>query len=377
VKFKDEVTFRIASGHGGAGCVSFRRESYTPRGGPDGGDGGKGGAVVFRASTSRNTLIDFRFNKTYRGADGRPGAKKDMTGADGADLVLDVPRRHPDPRRRPGGAPRGPRRRRRRVAGRWRARGARATTSSPRPPTGRRTSRSRGSRGTELRVRLELRLLADIGLLGFPNAGKSTLISRISAARPKIADYPFTTLVPQLGVVDLGQGRSFVVADLPGLIEGAAEGAGLGHRFLRHLDRCRLLLHLVAVDGEGDPLERKRIIDAELEAYDPELARRPQLVVVSKIDAAAPGEVDDTLARLRAAGHDAVAISAVSGAGIPALLETLWKWGHARRPRPELSSRVPPRGRSSFVIGVEPPRRCGYNDATERAWSLTCCRCCP
>jgi GTP-binding protein len=325
VKFKDEVTFRIASGHGGAGCVSFRRESYTPRGGPDGGDGGKGGAVVFRASTSRNTLIDFRFNKTYRGADGRPGAKKDMTGADGADLVLDVPVGtliHDADQEvlLADLAAEGDE---------WRVGGGRGGKGNHffATPTHRTPDQSQpGEPGTELRVRLELRLLADIGLLGFPNAGKSTLISRISAARPKIADYPFTTLVPQLGVVDLGQGRSFVVADLPGLIEGAAEGAGLGHRFLRHLDRCRLLLHLVAVDGEGDPLERKRIIDAELEAYDPELARRPQLVVVSKIDAAAPGEVDDTLARLRAAGHDAVAISAVSGAGIPALLETLWKW---------------------------------------------------
>jgi GTP-binding protein len=324
VKFKDEVTFGIASGHGGAGAVSFRRESYVPRGGPDGGDGGKGGAIVFRATTHRNTLIDFRWNKTYRAPSGKGGQKKNMTGADGADLVLEVPIGtlvHDADRDvlladlatdgsewcLPGG------------------RGGKGNSFFATPTHRTPTHAQPGEEGTELRVRLELRLLADVGLLGFPNAGKSTLISRISAARPKIADYPFTTLVPQLGVVDVGQGRSFVVADLPGLIEGAAEGAGLGHRFLRHLDRCRLLLHLVAMDGEGDPLVRKAIIDDELSRYDAELATRPQLVVVSKIDAAPAEEVEETLARFRAAGVEAMAISAVSGAGIPALVERLWK----------------------------------------------------
>jgi GTP-binding protein len=325
VKFKDEVTFRIASGHGGPGVVSFRRESYTPRGGPDGGDGGKGGTVVFRATTHRNTLIDFRFNKTYRAADGGKGQRKDMTGADGEDLVLLVPIgtliHDADTEAliadlAEDGAE-------------WQLTGGRGgkgnhffATPTHRTPT----TAQDGIPGTELRVRLELRLLADVGLLGFPNAGKSTLISRISAARPKIADYPFTTLVPHLGVVDMGQGRSFVVADLPGLIEGAAEGAGLGHRFLKHLDRCRVLLHLVSVDGEGDPLERKRIIDAELAAYDEELAKRPQVVVVSKIDAATPEEVEATVTRFRTEGIDALALSAVSGAGIPGLLELLWRW---------------------------------------------------
>ncbi len=324
MKFKDEVTFRIASGHGGGGAVSFRRESYVPRGGPDGGDGGKGGSVVFRATTHRNTLIDFRFNKTYRAPDGRPGQKKGMTGADGGDLVLFVPvgtlLHDADTEAlladlAEDGAE-------------WRltgGRGGKGNTFFATPTHRTPTHAQPGEPGTELRVRLELRLLADVGLLGFPNAGKSTLISRISAARPKIADYPFTTLVPQLGVVDLGQGRSFVVADLPGLIEGAAEGAGLGHRFLRHLDRCRLLLHLVSMDGEGDPLIRKRIIDDELQAYDAELAKRPQLVVISKIDAAPAEEVEATLARFRAEGVECTAISAVSGAGIPTLVERLWR----------------------------------------------------
>jgi GTPase len=342
MKFKDEVTFGIASGHGGPGAVSFRRESYTPRGGPDGGDGGKGGSIVFRATVHRNTLIDFRFNKTYRADDGGKGDRRDMTGRGGEPLVLLVPigtliHRTADIHRTPDeedaedelladlaadGAE-------------WELPGGRGGKGNHffATPTHRTPDHAQpGEPGVEMRVRLELKLLADVGLLGFPNAGKSTLISRISAARPKVADYPFTTLVPHLGVVDVGEGRSFVVADLPGLFEGAADGAGLGHRFLRHLERCKVLLHLVAADGsDGEEatvehlLARKRTIDAELQAYDPDLAARPQVVLLSKIDLLSDEAVAELVAGFRAAGLTAVRpISAVSGRGIQDLIHHVW-----------------------------------------------------
>lgn len=324
MKFVDEVTFNIASGRGGNGLMSFRRAKYEPRGGPDGGDGGRGGALVFRATTSRNTLVDIRFNKVYRGGEGRPGGANGMTGRSGEDFVLLVPvgtviydveteeiladlgAEH-DEWRLEGGR-----------GGRGNIHFATATHQTP-------LFAEEGAPGVDLRVRLELRLLADVGLLGFPNAGKSTLISRISAARPKIADYPFTTLVPNLGVVSMGEGRSFVVADLPGLIEGAAEGAGLGHRFLKHLERCRVLVHLVAADTEGDLVEAVQAIEAELEAYDPELVGREQVLVVSKIDVVPADELEAKLAPLRAAGYAPFAVSSVSGHGLKPLLEHVWR----------------------------------------------------
>jgi GTP-binding protein len=304
--------------------VSFRRESKVPRGGPDGGDGGRGGAIVFRASASRNTLVDFRFNKVYRAPDGKAGAKKKMSGPSGEDLVLLVPigtiihdattdevladltTADAEWRLEGGRGGRG---------NQWFATATHQTPIHAQP----------GEEGVEMLVRLELKLIADVGLVGFPNAGKSTLISRISAARPKIADYPFTTLVPNLGVVDLGEGRSFVVADLPGLIEGAADGAGLGHRFLRHLGRCRVLVHLVAGDVEEDPVERVRVIERELEAYDPELAERPRITILSKVDVLEPEAEAAMLARLREAGIEAEPLSAVSGKGLRSLLERVWR----------------------------------------------------
>jgi GTPase len=280
---------------------------------------------VFRASPSRNTLVDFRFNKTYRAPDGAAGTKKKMTGPSGDDLVLLVPigtiihdaetgevladLASADMEWRCEGG-RGGR------GNQWFATATHQTPIHAQP----------GLPGVERLVRLELRLIADVGLVGFPNAGKSTLISRISAARPKIADYPFTTLVPNLGVVDLGEGRSFVVADLPGLIEGAADGAGLGHRFLRHLGRCRVLVHLVAADGEDDddPIDRVRIIERELEAYDPELALRPRIVILSKVDVLTAEAKVALLERLRGAGIDAEPLSAVTGEGVRPLLERIW-----------------------------------------------------
>ncbi|MEQ1502110.1 MAG: GTPase ObgE [Myxococcota bacterium] len=335
MKFVDEVSFAIASGHGGAGAVSFRREKYIPRGGPDGGDGGAGGSIVFRSTHSRNTLVDFRFNKVYRGGDGQKGAARDMTGRTGDETVLLVPvgtviyNDETDEQIADLAV----------VDAEWRLTGGRGgkgnhffATPTHRTPL----HAQEGEPGTELRVRLELRLLADVGLLGLPNAGKSTFISRVSAARPKIADYPFTTLVPNLGVVSMAVGESFVVADLPGLIEGAAEGAGLGHRFLKHLDRCRLLLHLVAADVDGDPVDAVQTIEAELEAYDPELAGRDTIVVLSKIDVLTPEQREQHLADLRAAGYAPYAISAVSGEGLQPLLHAVWS-----------------RLRSSFVTPVE------------------------
>lgn len=326
MKFVDEVSFVVASGTGGAGAVTFLREKFVPRGGPDGGDGGRGGAVVFEATRARNTLVDFRFNKVYRAEDGQKGGKKNMTGRSGTDLRLLVPvgtvitddetgepladlADHGSVWELPGGR-----------GGKGNRHFATATHRTPR-------FAQDGEPGTEVKVRLELRLLADVGLLGFPNAGKSTLISRISAAKPKIADYPFTTLVPNLGVVDVGEGRSFVVADIPGLIEGASEGAGLGHRFLRHLTRCELILHLVSADEmeEASPAERVISLRRELATYSPELGARPERVVLTKCDLLTEEDRSAALQALREAGIEATAISSVAGTGLPTLIRDLWQ----------------------------------------------------
>jgi GTP-binding protein len=325
MKFVDEVSFAIASGSGGPGAVSFRREKYVPRGGPDGGDGGHGGALIVRASSDRNTLVDFRFNKTYRAESGHKGDRRNMTGKDGDDLVLLVPigtvlsddaSREVLADLATDGAT-------------WTLAGGRGgkgnshfATSTHRTPR----FAQEGEVGTEMRVHLELRLLADVGLVGLPNAGKSTLLSVISAARPKIAPYPFTTLVPNLGVVDMGEGRSFVVADVPGLIEGAAEGAGLGHRFLRHLERCRVLVHLVAA-GDEEPSsvdERVVALERELAAYDPELAKRDRLIVLTKVDLIDGEQRKAALQALSRIVPDPLAISAVTGEGVRELTEAMW-----------------------------------------------------
>ena len=324
MKFVDEVTFSIASGKGGDGAVSFLREKYVPRGGPDGGDGGRGGAVVFRASSSRNTLVDFRFNKVYRATAGRPGGRRQMTGRSGEDEVLLVPvgtvvieegtgtvladlSADEAEWRLPGGR-----------GGRGNRAFASATHRTP-------LHAEDGAPGTELRVRLELKLLADVGLCGLPNAGKSTLISRLSAARPKIADYPFTTLAPNLGVVFIGEGQSFVVADLPGLIEGAAQGAGLGHRFLRHLDRCKILVHVVSADVEGPIGDAVAAIRSELDAYDPALSAREQIVALSKVDLVDKPTAEALAAELGRSGHPVICVSAVRGDGVAELTAALWE----------------------------------------------------
>ncbi|BAZ93303.1 GTPase [Thiohalobacter thiocyanaticus] len=287
MKFVDEATIRVAAGDGGNGCVSFRREKYIPFGGPDGGDGGDGGSVFLVADESINTLVDFRYERRYQAQRGENGRGRNCTGAGGEDRVIRVPvgtmvYDH-DTGELIGDLTESGQRLR--VAqGGWHGIGnARFKSSTNRAPR----QSTPGTPGEQRELRLELKLLADVGLLGMPNAGKSTLIRAVSAARPKVADYPFTTLYPNLGVVRLAQHQSFVIADIPGLIEGAAEGAGLGVRFLKHLARTRLLLHLLDVSpfgGSGDPVDDARKIIAELEKYSPELADRPRWLVLNKLD---------------------------------------------------------------------------------------------
>ncbi len=320
--FIDEVTIYVKAGDGGNGCCAFRREKYVPRGGPSGGDGGRGGDVVLEASEHENTLLRYRFNPEHRAERGRHGEGSNRTGRDGASIDLPVPVGtvvHDAETgdlvhdfTRPGErfvVARGGR------GGRGNARFATSTHQAP-------TECEPGHPGEEKRLRLELKLLADVGLVGFPNAGKSTLISRISAARPKIADYPFTTLEPHLGVVQLDDDRSFVVADIPGLIEGAHEGHGLGTRFLRHVERTRLLAHLVDVSeaSNRDPVHDFEVVLRELASFSEELAAKPMLVVATKMDAAQdPSRVEALRRTALERGLPFCAISSVTGQGIEEL----------------------------------------------------------
>ncbi len=297
--FVDKVTIQIRAGKGGDGAVSFHREKYVAAGGPDGGDGGRGGDIIFRVDSHMNTLMDFRYKRKFAAGNGAPGGAKRCTGKDGESVVLRVPRgtvirdadtgaiMHDMSSGEDFVACRGGR-------GGWgNKRFATATRQTPR-------FAKPGLPGEEHTVLLELKLLADVGLVGFPNVGKSTLLSVVSNAHPKIANYHFTTLFPNLGVVYVGEGQSFVLADIPGIIEGASDGAGLGHDFLRHIDRCRLLIHVVDVSGsEGrDPVEDFDTICAELEQWGPDLASRPQLVAANKCDLL--GDDRTNLERLRA-----------------------------------------------------------------------------
>ncbi len=285
--FIDRVKIHVRGGHGGNGVTAFRREKFVPRGGPSGGDGGRGGDVWMVADSSLNTLLHLRYNPEHLGERGRHGEGSNCSGREGEDRVVRVPVGTQIFESTSGELLKDLS-----VDGdRWlAAKGGRGgfgnshfATSTNRAPR----YHQMGSEGEELELQLELKLLADVGLIGFPNAGKSTLISTISAAKPKIADYPFTTLEPHLGVVDLGDFRTFVVADMPGLIEGAHQGAGLGDRFLRHIERTKLLLHLVDVSSASgrDAVADYLTVNRELKAYNPELANRPQIVVATKIDA--------------------------------------------------------------------------------------------
>lgn len=327
--FIDEAIIYVKAGDGGNGCVAFRREKYVPRGGPSGGDGGRGGDVILVSSQHYNTLLHLRFNPEHKAERGRHGEGSNRTGRDGASVEVHVPvgvlvydadtgellHDFTEPGQRFVVA-RGGR------GGRGNARFATSTHQAPR-------EHEPGQPGEERRLRLELKLLADAGLVGFPNAGKSTLISRISAARPKIADYPFTTLEPHLGVVRLDDQRSFVVADIPGLIEGAHLGHGLGTRFLRHIERTRLLLHLVDVsEASGrDPVEDFHVVLNELASFSPNLAAKPMFVVASKLDAAQDPRRVEALKKLAASRRlPFYAISSVTGEGIEKLKRAAGKF---------------------------------------------------
>jgi GTP-binding protein len=323
--FVDEATITTIGGDGGDGCLSFRREKFVPRGGPDGGSGGHGGGVVLVADPGVSTLLEFRYRTQFRSERGRHGMGKERTGRSAEDLIVRVPvgtvvfdvdrvsllidLSRPGQRFRAAEGGRG---------GRGNATYSSSVNRAP-------TRHEPGQIGESQVLRLELKLLADVGLLGFPNAGKSTLISRISAARPKVADYPFTTLVPSLGVVDRGDYRSYVVADIPGLIEGAHEGAGLGHRFLRHVERCRLLLHLVDPTSlERDPVNGIKALEEELRRYRSSLADKPQILAVTKSDAIQDLEVVERIQSFASGrGLDCRVISSVSGEGIRELVHLM------------------------------------------------------
>ena len=331
--FVDEVDVHVEAGDGGRGCLAFRREKRVPRGGPSGGDGGHGGSVWIVASAHTNTLINYRFHPEFAAERGTHGQGSNRTGKSGSDLELPVPigtlvyekSAQPDePQRLLADLTRAGDRLLIAKGGRGGLGNARFATSTNRAPR----KVQPGEPGEIKDLRLEMKLLADVGLVGYPNAGKSTLIARISAARPKIADYPFTTLTPNLGVVGLSGDRSFVVADVPGLIEGAHRGLGLGHQFLRHLERTRVLVHVVDVSGATgrSPVLDLDVLRRELELYRPELAAKPQIVAANKIDATA--DLDDVAVlaeRAEALGLEFFRISAVTGAGVPDLLEAMWR----------------------------------------------------
>ena len=335
--FVDEVDIHVAAGHGGKGALSFRREKFVPRGGPDGGDGGRGGSVFLVARANLNTLLNFRFQKTFEARNGAQGEGSLRSGKSGADIVLEVPIGTQVYEKRDDGEYRliadlttegdpieiakgG-------LGGQGNARYATATNRAPR-----RTQP--GLPGEEKDLRLQLKLLADVGIVGYPNAGKSTIISRISAAKPKIADYPFTTLTPNLGVVGLSGDRSFVAADVPGLIEGAHAGHGLGHRFLSHLERTRVLVHVVDVSSASgrDPVADFETITRELkmfpgrDAAGERLQDKPVVVAANKIDALDdPDRLERLRAHLQPACLPLYAVSAATGEGLPLLLEAVWK----------------------------------------------------
>ena len=324
MKFLDQAKIYTRSGHGGPGAISFRREAHVPLGGPDGGDGGRGGNIVAMAVNGLNTLIDYRYQQHFKAKSGRPGAGRDRSGASGKDVVMRLPigtQILSDDQQTiladltyegqtiilaKGGA-----------GGKGNAFFKSSTNRAPRKS-------QPGEDGQEMWVWLRLKLIADAGLLGMPNAGKSTFLSAVSAARPKIADYPFTTLHPNLGVVGI-DGKEFVMADIPGLIEGAHEGAGLGHRFLGHVERCRILLHLIDATGE-DPVAAWKMLRRELKAYGGDLYEKPEIVGLTKLDATPEDYAADLAKALQDAGAGQVlALSSVTGNGVTKMLRQLIK----------------------------------------------------
>ncbi|MEN5018248.1 Obg family GTPase CgtA [Erwinia sp. Eh17-17] len=346
MKFVDEATILVVAGDGGNGCVSFRREKYIPRGGPDGGDGGDGGDVYMQADENLNTLIDYRFEKSFRAERGQNGQSRDCTGKRGVDIVVKVPvgTRIIDQGTGETLGDMTHHQQKMMVAkGGWHGLGnTRFKSSVNRTPR----QKTMGTPGEKRDLQLELMLLADVGMLGLPNAGKSTFIRAVSAAKPKVADYPFTTLVPSLGVVRMDSEQSFVVADIPGLIEGASDGAGLGIRFLKHLERCRVLLHTIdlAPIDESDPVENARIILGELEKYSDKLFQKPRWLVFNKVDL-----LDQEEAESRAkAIADALGwtekyylISAANRSGVNALCWDLMSFIIANPKEAELEAKQP------------------------------------
>ena len=329
MRFIDEAVIEISSGDGGNGCLSFRREKFIPKGGPDGGDGGKGGDINFIAKDSLNTLQDFKLKRKYKGQNGRQGKGKNMHGKDGIDTLLEVPmgtmlindetdellcdliNSNQTYTAVQGGK-----------GGLGNARFKSSTNRAPRKTT-------KGKNGEILKVRLELKVLADVGLLGKPNAGKSTLISKISSAKPKIADYPFTTLSPNLGVVKINSYSSFVVADIPGLIPGASEGIGLGIDFLKHLSRVEILLHLIDIE-EGDLKKIKQDYDdinEELKSFGNELSQKEQWVVISKVDKLSESEIKSLKkeAKKLFSRKNVFYVSSITGAGLKKIIENIGK----------------------------------------------------
>src|SRR5881394_3455873 len=324
--FVDEAVIHVKAGDGGDGCVSFRREKYVPKGGPDGGDGGDGGSVIFESDPNKNTLLDFTGRHHWRAVRGEGGMGKKMSGLSGDDLVIRVP---------PGtmifddehkilladlDAPG------KRITIAQGGKGGKGNWHFRSPINQAPRYAEPGTEGQERHIRLELKLIADVGLDGMPNAGKSTLLRAISSARPKVADYPFTTLEPQLGIVELGRDRRIVVADIPGLIEGAQHGAGLGHAFLRHIERTKIIVHLLDLyptDG-SDPAENYRKIRGELEAFSSELANKREVIAANKMDLATDDSALETLLN-ELPDREIFAISAATRDGVDPLLEEMWR----------------------------------------------------
>ena len=374
--FIDEAIIRIKAGDGGNGCMAFRREKFVPRGGPSGGDGGRGGDVIMESSERHNTLVHFRFNPEYKAQRGRHGEGSNCTGRDGESVVLKVPvgtilydkttgeKVHdfsgPDERIIVAHGGRG---------GRGNQHFATSTHQAPR-------EHEQGFPGEERVLRLELKLLADVGLVGYPNVGKSTLISRISAARPKIADYPFTTLEPNLGVVTIGEipdEESYVVADIPGLIEGAHEGTGLGMQFLRHIERTRVLAHVIDVSdasGRPDPVHDYNVIMGELESFGSELEKKPMMVVASKMDVANPDKLAALKKHCKKLKLDLYEISAVTGKGIAELKYGLGKRvadipaGTYRQHKPARKKAASPRKKPQSAQRI--PKRAAFKKRKSR-----------
>lgn len=389
MRFVDEARITVKAGNGGKGCVSFRREKFVPKGGPDGGDGGKGGDVLFRAEPRLLTLYDFRLKRRYEAKNGQPGMGAQRYGKGGDDLVVDVPvgtllfetgedgsERLVADLSEPGKevvVARGGR------GGKGNLHFKSSTMRAPR-------FAQPGEEGQERELRLELKILADVGLLGLPNAGKSTFIAAVSAARPKIAAYPFTTLTPNLGVIEDDKGRQLVIADIPGLIEGASLGQGLGHRFLKHVERTRFLVHLLSVEEihleDENPWTGFDLLDEELAAYDPELGRKEQIRVVNKIDLWPEDRLQALRQAAEARGEKVFLISALRGDGLEELLDEIWRRAHAawERAAPRPAPLLAPASRATGASGDEgqaeplvevPPRastEVPVEDRPEPAW---------